>query len=545
MGVDNPLLTWHFNSRREELKRKLGRSPDELQGYHGTHPSNVLSICKNGFDRGKRAGQVYGAGEYFAKCPDVSVGYCRGGEYMLVCRLCLGFESSSQGNSDGDHIWVPGCSYYVISMPAQVLPLYILKFDAAGRGYGYGSAVPRSVGLEKVLSAGSWTTKQAAASVPVPPNRPCLMSRPTATVLWIGLLHAHLSDEQLENDVRQFLRTHAPGHVEGLKVQVVQGHFKKAHAILAVPIPKDLVHRLNRLPFLEGGNKRTICVDDGHGSPEQKCPKWIAGYCRGQNLRFTHPCWCRHPKRETEGAHYRFEHVSLTSAKGNEIADKFMTSAPFHDGQPRVVEIRAVINDTLATCHENYRKYLTTKHQEEPMVRELYLGTNNNILDVLYTHGLQPPSDVNASEACPVSGGKGLSTTLCNNTCRYCTDKHEWNRCHMFGLGIYLADMAQKSHRYTSQPKISKNGRPTYRMIVCSVLGKAFQIEGHLRDGMGMHDVVNVRALDEEDLDKMIEPCKAAPAASYGIGASIAGVDGSLWGRVVAEDYDFWRLHTG
>jgi hypothetical protein len=82
-------------------------------------------------------------------------------------------------------------------------------------------------------------------------------------------------------------------------------------------------------------------------------------------------------------------------------------------------------------------------------------------------------------------------------------------------------------------------------MIVCSVLGKAFQIEGHLRDGMGMHDVVNVRALDEEDLDKMIEPCKAAPAASYGIGASIAGVDGSLWGRVVAEDCDFWRLHTG
>jgi hypothetical protein len=115
----------------------------------------------------------------------------------------------------------------------------------------------------------------------------------------------------------------------------------------------------------------------------------------------------------------------------------------------------------------------------------------------------------------------------------------------MYGLGIYLGDMAQKSHRYTSQPRTSKHGKQTYRMIVCSVLGKSFQIEGHLRDGTGMHDVVNVRSLDEEDLENMIEPCKAAPAAQHGVGACIVGADGAVWGRVVAEDYDCWRLHTG
>merc|ERR1712184_45260 len=191
---------------------------------------------------------------------------------------------------------------------------------------------------------------------------------------------------------------------------------------------------------------------------------------------------------------------------GNEIMEKFMKTSPFHDGQPRIVTIKAIINESLARCHEGYRQYLATKHGEEPVVRELYHGTNNNILDVLYTHGLQPPSDVNASDACPVSGGKGLCTTLCNNTCRYCTDKHEWNRCHMFGLGIYLADMAQKSHRYCSQPEM-RGGRRRFRVIVCSVLGRAFKIEGHLKCAEAMHDVPQVRALDAEELDRMIEPC--------------------------------------
>merc|ERR1719230_2088863 len=100
--VNNPALAWKFEARREELKKLLGRAPDDLQGFHGTHPDNVLSICQTGFDRSKRGsavGQVFGAGEYFAKCPDVSVGYCKGGRYMLVCSLVLGVESSSERNA--------------------------------------------------------------------------------------------------------------------------------------------------------------------------------------------------------------------------------------------------------------------------------------------------------------------------------------------------------------------------------------------------------------------------------------------------------------
>merc|ERR1712045_1056423 len=58
-------------------------------------------------------------------------------------------------------------------------------------------------------------------------------------------------------------------------------------------------------PFVEAGRQRLICVDDAHGSPEQQCPRWIAGYCRGRNLRFTHSCWCAHKERPTEKARYK------------------------------------------------------------------------------------------------------------------------------------------------------------------------------------------------------------------------------------------------
>merc|ERR1712203_427293 len=145
---------------------------------------------------------------------------------------------------------------------------------------------------------------------------------------------------------------------------------------------------------------------------------------------------------------------------------------------------------------------------------------------------------------CPVSGGKGLCTSLCKNTCQYCVRKHEWNRCHMYGLGIYLADMAQKSHRYVSQPDTS-SGRKRYRIIICSVLGKSFEIDGYLKTDRAMHDVHDVRALTEDDMDGMIDACQPCMPPASGVGASIVGIDGEKWGRVVAEECACWRLHTG
>lgn len=76
----------------------------------------------------------------------------------------------------------------------------------------------------------------------------------------------------------------------------------------------------------------------------------------------------------------------------------------------------------------------------------------------------------------------------------------------MYGLGIYLADIAQKSHRYCSRPDAT-NGLRRYRIVVCFVLGRAFKVEGHLRSKDAIHDVPTVRALQEEDLEGMVETC--------------------------------------
>merc|ERR1712050_39175 len=140
------------------------------------------------------------------------------------------------------------------------------------------------------------------------------------------------------------------------------GHYKKAHAILKIPIPRALVHALNTAPFFENGVQRTICVEDAHGSPGQECPRFIAGFCRGQNLRFTHPCFCSHPRRVTDKARFSLEPIDLDGAKGAEISSKFMASAPFHTGNPRIIGIKAIVNDTLSQKHEEYRDYLRNKH---------------------------------------------------------------------------------------------------------------------------------------------------------------------------------------
>merc|ERR1712190_335258 len=121
--------SWRLRKKQKDFREKALEESDELQGFHGSAACNILSIASNGFDAGRRSGQVYGKGEYFAKCPEVSKGYCRGDGYMLVCRLALGTEASSQALGDGDHIWVPSMKYYVIASPEQVVPLYIVRFN--------------------------------------------------------------------------------------------------------------------------------------------------------------------------------------------------------------------------------------------------------------------------------------------------------------------------------------------------------------------------------------------------------------------------------
>jgi len=652
--IENPQRTWKYRSRQAELQSELGRAPTELRGFHGSSPCNILAIAENGFDAGRRAGQAFGAGEYFAKNPSVSVGYCRGGSYMLVCQLCLGHESSSEQNADGDHIWVPRCGYYVISSPDQVLPLYIVRFknsydgvrtmrpsvvpgqdeltstlaspcyrsgdaednrmidlefehhlknemeiiearpaawwngdivafggqlffdpdnvfgeqspltsaakgrvvvfqrgggatflqkEACARNAGASSmlvvqssvatgqplcmtATTAQQGSEPSLAAAmvshangqrliQWAmrpqgaklriARRRAAQVDVPANRPCAMTADATDALWLGYLHAHFSDKQLESDVNEYLCLNLPEAVAS-EIRIVRGKYTQAKVQLDEPVAREHVLVLNSKPIIECGTERLVTVDDSHGSPGQRCPRSIAKYCRGQNLRFVDPCWCQHADLPTARAVASFQSIALESAKGDEVRSSFLGSSPFHDGTPEVVEIQSVHNPQLEKQHALYRRYLADKNGEAPREVDLYHGTNMNILETVYTHGLFPPSDMEACEDCPVSGGKSLRTSLCNNDCKFCTKPHVWDRCHMYGLGIYLGDMAQKSHRYVSARETVADGRRKCKLVVCSVvLGDALQLEGHLKCGNAMHSVQSLRRMGAKDVPKKLD----------------------------------------
>ena len=159
---------------------------------------------------------------------------------------------------------------------------------------------------------------------------------------------------------------------------------------------------------------------------------------------------------------------------------------------------------------------------------ELFHGTNCLILDDVYTHGLSPPSDRRPGDRCPRSGGKGLATSLCDNRCELCTARHEWGMCHMFGLGIYLADLAQKSHRYVSQPELVGGAggsaeRRRCRMVLCSVLmGRTLQLQGHLLARDGLHDLPSLRSCFPGDLEGVVRPVSGQQSA---LGLSTPAID--------------------
>ena len=124
----NDSLEFRFRCAEYNMTQRHGKAPDMIDGFHGSGEENVLSIATTGFDPLRRCGQAYGAGEYFAKDPCVSVGYARGGGYMFVCKLILGEERV-------DHTWESGCGYYVIKQNnghIQCLPQYLIQFQDTG-----------------------------------------------------------------------------------------------------------------------------------------------------------------------------------------------------------------------------------------------------------------------------------------------------------------------------------------------------------------------------------------------------------------------------
>lgn len=456
--IHNPRLEFLFRASECDFAETLGHGSDLIDGWHGTAEENVLSIAVNGFDPDRRSGQVYGAGEYFAKDPAVSMGYARGGALMFLCKLLL-------GQADLDHTWVDSCSYYVVKQRdrrVQALPLFLVQFKES---CGDLSQRLSDLVTRDVEAKGHLATLQRGGFRACEARRDAGMEAEATRHLWVGWLAPELcqqNNDAVAEDVERFLHGYAVAEV----IPERNGARIGAFVLLTNPIGKADYNILRRRRYRGEG---FISVDDQQpNNPRCRgkvCPRLTgpSHFCRGWNLR-GHQAWqwgCPfdHPATHspTYGAKYTLVPIKRGTAKFDEIETDLVRSAPFvsADGpkQPKIVAVSRVVNKALESLYEERRAFLVDKHGYA-MEKELWHGTSCKALPELLTHGLQPPSDTAAAPSCPRSGGKGLCTTLCGSDCKFCRDEHCWDRCHMYGLGVYMADQAQKSHRYVREPSV-------------------------------------------------------------------------------------------
>jgi len=482
--VRNPRLEFLFRGAEANLFELHSKTSDVIDAWHGSAEENVFSIGLNGFDPARRSGQAYGAGEYFAKDPKVSIAYARGGGFMFLCKLLL-------GEADRDHTWHAGPQYYVIKQREgrmQVLPMYLIQFQASAPRSNLLAELKLNAVLKDSEEDGTLASQQRGGLIASPARRNAGMDAASTKHLWLGWLDPSLrfqNDDGVAEDVCKFL--------EGCEVEQViperNGARIGAFVLLRKSISRSFFGELARRKYRGRFN---ISVDDQQpANPRcqgQLCPR-LAGpsrYCRGWNIK-GHAAWqwgCPydHPEdaRPTHTAEYSLEQLAKGSAKFDEIQTEMRRSMP----GAQVVKVQRVQNLALEKMYEERRKFIHEK-QGFAVEKELWHGTSCEALPTLLKHGLQPPSDTCPSDACPVSGGKGLCTTLCGTGCVHCTREHCWNRCHMYGLGVYLADVAAKSHQYVRKP----TGRQ-YSMLWCRVcLGNPYLVEGNLLSQSALHDV--------------------------------------------------------
>eukprot|EP00756_Hemistasia_phaeocysticola_P028823 Hpha_TRINITY_DN16194_c7_g1::TRINITY_DN16194_c7_g1_i1::g.7150::m.7150 len=518
-GGHMPLVrAWEIRNRRNKelfrltehnLSVRNGKPSAQVDGFHGTDESNIVSIAQSGFDTTRRCGQVHGAGEYFAKNPTVSVGYCKGGRFMFLCRLSLGREGDMC-----DHTWVEHQQYYVVKQPRgamQALPLYVLEFgrviesdDDSDFGYGWNRQSSLREHLNRLSSANDLSPELLsalpAARSPGIARKDAALHQDQTKCLWLGWFMPTLSEEELERDVRE--------HLDGIPVLEIAAERNAmrlgASVLLERPIPRQVFERLQQKKY----RGKTISVDDA--SPDcpvrgkQNCPRLCgpSKYCRFWNLhgtaRWHHKCPYAHPKElfPTHGAEkdLRLEEIQPGSAEWDKIEGEllgcgsFPNSADGHaGGEPKIICIKQIVNHRLAKQYAARKAYLESTH-EQVAEAELWHGTHSGSIEEMITHGIQPPADVLASQQCPRS--RGAKTSLCDNRCLHCIEPRRWDGRDKYGLGVYLAGQPCKAHRNVQAPK-EAGGRRLYTMIRCQTnLGSPLMIDGTLLRGDAMHDLV-------------------------------------------------------
>eukprot|EP01080_Neovahlkampfia_damariscottae_P008392 gene8392-217_t len=208
------------------------------------------------------------------------------------------------------------------------------------------------------------------------------------------------------------------------------------------------------------------------------CSYESSGFCRYVNIKHAkNICEYQHSFKRPYG---KFSLFALSSSVHTTVLNSFTKTFP----GAKVHQIQGIQNDVLFKLYKQKEKEIANS-RGKLNARNLFHGTNSSIMNNIYKSGFILPSDFEGGTTCKYSQvGK---PSLCLKNCKHCsnTSQHQWNNCHMYGLGLYFADKAVKSDKYVNGFKDKK------KMLVCKViLGNEFMIDRDLKKNDEFHDLV-------------------------------------------------------
>jgi len=126
--IENEKLKAKFEKKRQDLKAK-GVDDKPLLIFHGTPQANIDPILKNNFDLKKMVnGRAHGDGVYFSEMPEVSLGYSRDMQSLILCMVLLGENAKVLKRKRQTEV---GAWAVVVPDVDQILPKYVINFKVS------------------------------------------------------------------------------------------------------------------------------------------------------------------------------------------------------------------------------------------------------------------------------------------------------------------------------------------------------------------------------------------------------------------------------
>ena len=133
-GVFVPVKLTAMHPCYEKFAASLQTLPRDAElglVFHGTAEQNIDAIACDGLDSKKRSGQAHGPGEYFAKNPQISVGYCKGGTEMFVFLVVVPKRVAAAVATRAARV---PANFVVVQNNSHQIPLGTMFFDSVDKG---------------------------------------------------------------------------------------------------------------------------------------------------------------------------------------------------------------------------------------------------------------------------------------------------------------------------------------------------------------------------------------------------------------------------